>query len=172
MGKLLFHGTIYDFSVPDLNYCKDKKDFGKGFYLAEDLNHAKSIANKSFLISRYAEYKYIYSYRIDVSELRESNLNVHEFREANIAWLDYIMKNRMKINDDDDYDVVIGPTADAEAQCLVMKFYHEHGLNATNNQKASFIQKLKPCIYGRQYCFKTDKSLEYLNNHFVERRTI
>ena len=32
---ILYHGTTADFSVVDLKHCKDKKDFGKGFYLTD-----------------------------------------------------------------------------------------------------------------------------------------
>ena len=41
---ILYHGTTADFSVVDLKHCKDKKDFGKGFYTTTDINQAVNLA--------------------------------------------------------------------------------------------------------------------------------
>lgn len=41
---ILYHGTIAEFSVVDLKHCKDKKDFGKGFYTTTDAHQAITLA--------------------------------------------------------------------------------------------------------------------------------
>lgn len=171
MVKLLFHGTIYNFSVPDLSKCRDRKDFGRGFYLAEDINQSRAIANKAYIYGGSGVQKFIYSYSIDISKMRKLEFNIHEFREANVAWLDYIISNRMLLSQDD-YDIVIGPTADANTQIEVAKFYDKYGMTADIRIKQMFIQKIKPSVYGRQYCFKTQRAVDYLNDNFVERRCI
>lgn len=43
---ILYHGTIADFNIVNLRYAKDKKDFGKGFYLTSDINQACTWAKK------------------------------------------------------------------------------------------------------------------------------
>ena len=43
---ILYHGTTADFSVVDLKHCKDKKDFGKGFYTTTDINQAINLAQR------------------------------------------------------------------------------------------------------------------------------
>lgn len=43
---ILYHGTTADFSTVDLKHCKDKKDFGKGFYTTTDINQAQNLAKR------------------------------------------------------------------------------------------------------------------------------
>lgn len=170
MANLIYHGTVYNFDLPSLSKCKDRKDFGRGFYLAEDIWHARSVATKGYITKGYNGKKYIYSYKIDVREMREIGLNVHIFKSVNYAWLDYIIKNRNMLNVEN-YDVVVGPTADRTAQESVVQFYTQYGLSATNLEKDRLIKGLKAENYSKQYCFKTQKAIDYLNNHFCERRS-
>lgn len=170
MTNMIFHGTVYDFDIPALSKCKDKKDFGKGFYLAENIEHARSIAQKAYLTKSYIKNKFIYSYKIDIAEMRKLGLKVHVFNEPNYAWLDFVIKNR-KLLDVEEYDVIIGATADRSAQTDIEAFYKIHGLNATNVEKDRLLKNLQIKNYGRQYCFRTQRAIDYLNTHFVERRT-
>lgn len=55
MGNIIYHGTIYNFKEPSLFKCKDRKDFGKGFYLAIDISHARDIATKNYALHGYKE---------------------------------------------------------------------------------------------------------------------
>jgi hypothetical protein len=45
---MLYHGTNCDFSSVDLSKSKDKRDFGKGFYLTTLQNQAKNWAETLF----------------------------------------------------------------------------------------------------------------------------
>ncbi len=170
MAITVYHGTIYDFKSPLLEKCKDRKDFGKGFYLAHEIAHARDIAKKNYLVHN-ASHAYIVSYKIDIAELRELGLLVHEFREPNKAWLDFIIKNRNLLSTED-YDVVIGPTADSAAQAIITSFYENNGLNATKSQVDAVIKQLKTSVYGKQYCFRTLQAIDYLTEHYCERRQI
>lgn len=53
MGNIIYHGTIYNFKEPSLFKCKDRKDFGKGFYLAIEISHARDIATKNYALHGY-----------------------------------------------------------------------------------------------------------------------
>lgn len=170
MADLVYHGTIYDFDIPVLSKCKDRKDFGKGFYLAENIEHARSVAAKGYALSGYTGVKYIYSYKIDVAEMRRLDISVHQFDSANYAWLDFVIKNRNLLSADL-YDVIIGPTADKSAQEDITDFYKKYGFNATKEEKDRLLKNLNLTKYGKQYCFRTEQALEYLNAHFCERRS-
>ncbi len=168
--KLIYHGTIYRFDTPSLYKCKDRKDFGKGFYLAEDLEHAKSIARNNYAV-RHVGSKYIYSYKIDIEEMRKSGIKIHEFKSPSYEWIDYVIKSRSLVKTEE-FDVIIGPTADKSAQVIIEKFYNRWGLEAENIEKDRLLKELNATYYGKQYCFKTQRSINYLNMHFCERRVI
>lgn len=170
MAVLVFHGTVYNFDVPLLSRCKDYKDFGKGFYLADDLEHARSVARKGYLLNPYNSEKYVYSYRIDLSEMDKLGLKIHIFRGADYSWLEFVMRNRNML-DVENYDVIIGPTADKDAQKDIESFYRKYGWNASEQAKDMLLMKLKTDIYGKQYCFRTEDAINYLNKHFCERRS-
>lgn len=170
MANLIYHGTVYNFDLPLLSKCKDRKDFGKGFYLSEDLGHARSIATKGYSLRGFTGEKYIYSYKIDVAKMRKLGINIHQFNSANYAWLEFIIKNRNML-DVEEYDVIIGPTADKSAQKSVADFYKLYGMGASNKEKDKLLQDLNITKYSKQYCFRTQKALDYLNAHFIERRS-
>lgn len=170
MSRIIYHGTIACFTEPSLYFCKERKDFGRGFYLSDNINQSKGIADKQLMMHSANNSKFIYSYRIDINDMR-SKIDVHEFRDASIAWIDYVIKNRCKINNIDKYDVVIGPTADRNAYMIIDEFYERYGDNASDFLKNELIKNIDCHRYGIQYCFKTDKALKYLCKHFLERRS-
>ena len=43
-GMVLYHGSYCEISSPDLDKCAPYKDFGKGFYLTENIELAKEWA--------------------------------------------------------------------------------------------------------------------------------
>lgn len=46
-GTILYHGSYCEVRQPDLQKCKQYKDFGQGFYLTKDLEQAKNFAKLS-----------------------------------------------------------------------------------------------------------------------------
>ena len=47
----LYHGSDVEIENIDLSYSQINKDFGKGFYLSDDINQASVISNQSSVIS-------------------------------------------------------------------------------------------------------------------------
>ena len=99
----LYHGSHIEVKKPDIEYSKLTIDFGKGFYLTEDVDMAKKWAcNRSRSV--------LNSYNVDLSDLRVKTLS------PNKEWLDYVLHYRTGIVskpfDDTQFDIVIGPTAD------------------------------------------------------------
>lgn len=166
---ILYHGTIAEFSVVDLKHCKDKKDFGKGFYTTTDVHQAITLAKTmrqwEFIRGNAYARAYVYSFKIDKQMLKM--LRTHTFQSANISWVDYIIKNRYSTPHNSggavDFDVVIGKVADANTNRLINEFREAYGDKATNEQKEQLIRRLRPENLTDQYCFKSTRSLKLLN---------
>lgn len=156
---IIYHGTDSYFDVIDLNQCNWNTDFGHGFYLSENYNTAlKRVRNK---LDGNDGIGYVYSYSIpSITELRNIGFNVKLFRGADISWIDFIIKNRKDTSFIHPYDIIIGPTADANTITLINKFLRE--TNRNKMDKANLIDKLDVSKYGIQYCFCSQISLDYL----------
>lgn len=170
---ILYHGTTADFKVIDLKHCKDKKDFGKGFYTTTDINQAVTLAKRmqmqQFLNGNTYAKAYVYSVKIDTTKL--TGFNQHRFQTASIAWLDYIIENRYyNFDSKSDFDIVIGKVADAQTRRLINNFITDFGKNATNAQKQQLIKKLQPDNLIDQHCFKSDAVINFLNTLKIMRK--
>ena len=170
---ILYHGTTADFSTVNLKHCKDKKDFGKGFYTTTDINQAINLATRmqDTEINNGNVYAkaYVYMFKIDKEDLKK--FHTHNFQTASISWIDYILKNRYsEYRNQYDYDIVIGRVADVAAKRVMNLFVKRYGLKATKEQKQQLIFDLHPSNLTDQYCFKTDQSLEILNKIKIRRK--
>lgn len=175
----IYHGTISIFDKIRLVNSPGTKDFGCGFYTTNDVNHAKSIAvrlHRKSMVSGIESHMFIYSYNINKQDMREQ-LEVKEFLKGTADWLDLLAAFRagsIPIN----ADVIIGPTADNAATAILNQLCFpnfdsvSNKLNLTKEQKEDVINRLKPHIFGTQYCFKTKKSLRWLSKFFIEMREI
>lgn len=153
MGNIkLYHGTPKLFYEVDLTHCKDRKDFGKGFYLTSSYTQAKEWA----YITSDNNIAYINMYKVDTKLLNK--LNTHKFNEASREWVKYIINNRIKLKDKyKDYDVVIGKVADARANILIRTYIDKYGYEKCIQDisiQDSLIKALKPERLEDQCCFK------------------
>jgi hypothetical protein len=102
----LYHGTNCDFSTIDLSKSKDKRDFGKGFYLTTLQNQAKDWAET--LYDRYGgDGIFVYEYDFTVKD----DLNIKQFDGLSEEWLHFIRDNRVKDGTQHHFDVVKGAVA-------------------------------------------------------------
>lgn len=174
----LYHGTLADFNNIQLINSDGTKDFGFGFYTTDSLEHAKGRAENLYekRHSAFGIKKYVYSYNIAKTDLRKSLL-VKEFNKATVEWLDIISAFRLGLNPIE-ADVIIGPTADARAVQILNEYCFRHididtgKLLMENSTKKYIMNRLRLNEYGTQYCFKTNKAVLWLNQHFSERREI
>jgi hypothetical protein len=119
----IYHGTNCDFTDIDLSHCKDKRDFGKGFYTTILEEQARQWAE--FKCRQYnTDTAYLYEYEIN----DYSGLNVKRFDAYTLDWLEFIKENRMKGSIQHNFDIVIGPVADDKV-ARTLKLY----LKGTNN---------------------------------------
>lgn len=185
----LYHGTTHDITEIDLSMGKGYKDFGKGFYATAVKDHAISIArrNKRVLQSRderlrkrVSGYKgqiytaYCYNLELDDSCFHvPDSLNIKFFKEADVEWVKFILKNRDSEISTHNFDIVIGPTADENTVTIINAYKEE--LEATNyadHVLRSLIAELEPENLPKQYFFGTEKAIRCLRFKKIRREIV
>ena len=156
---ILYHGTSEKIVRPTFGLGNDKHDYGRGFYLTEDIELAKEWAvckpnNKNGWVHKY--------------ELNLDELKLLDFESKNIlSWLAELMKHR-DASDSKRYRV------------LAVKFIEKYGINTASydvikgwRANASFFYIAKEFVrdnvdidilekllslggLGIQYCIKTE----------------
>ena len=83
---ILYHGTSARNVVPTFGLGNDRHDYGRGFYLTEDINLAKEWA----VCKPNNTNGWVHKFELDLKELK-----ILDFQEKNIlSWLAELMKHR------------------------------------------------------------------------------
>jgi len=102
----LYHGSNCNFSVVDLSKAKERRDFGKGFYMTTLEYQAKDWAE--ILFARFGgDGIYVYEFEFEM----KSDLNTLQFSGVSEDWLNFIRDNRIKGGIQHNFDVVCGAVA-------------------------------------------------------------
>jgi len=183
MSKMvLYHGTLSQFDTVDVARGKGYKDFGKGFYLTADKNHAIKLVkrNRQIAIKRRELLQlpkinilmYLYKFELDMKLLIDPRFKVREFRDNEIMeWVEFVLENRANATKSHDYDIVIGATADDDTR-LSLQIYRIGGYGDVNSEiaKNALVAALKLDVYPRQIYFGTPTAADELE--FIERVAI
>lgn len=161
-----YHGTNIYFKNFDISKSGTYKDFGIGIYLSESEIFAKRTA-----LWKGGLEAYIYTYQVNLTNIRQS-FTVKEFRTASIEWLKYIILNRQN-GIRCDYDLVIGPTADAHAQEVVERFITTKKNPSANDYKRLQAELMPKTAVDRQLCstqicVKTQRLLDVFNSSRIK----
>jgi len=182
--KELYHGSIALFDRIDVNAGKGYKDFGKGFYATAVASHAERLAirNKGIAERRQAFFKaknkvtiepiVAYRYNLIFSENTEG-LSVKVFSSADTEWLRFIIMNRKCADSAHRYDIVIGPTADAETTTIINEYLDELESSGYAEEICQeVISRLKPENLPKQYFFRTEKAVQTLIFDTIQRQVV
>ncbi|AEF84079.1 conserved hypothetical protein [Treponema primitia ZAS-2] len=102
----LFHGSNQDFDTVDLSKSRDKRDFGRGFYMTTIREQAGSWAEN--MVIRYGGAGiFVYEFELSISD----NLKIKHFDGLTEEWLELVKTNRIKGGLQHQYDIVQGPVA-------------------------------------------------------------
>ena len=155
-NKILFHGAKEQIFEITHNGSRKNCDFGKGFYLGETYDQALSFVNENRNSS-------VYSF-----ELLPNSLKIVEF-SCDLEWMLAIcyFRGNLKeyknsplikkiINKVKKADIIIAPIADNNMFYIMSSFVK----GEINCDVA--IHSLSTSKLGKQYVFKTEKSLEFL----------
>ena len=170
MGKLiLFHGTPDEIVVPEYGKGQEKRDYGKGFYLTENIELAKEWA-----VCRPDEINgWVHKYELDTEGLKIMDLQ----QKGALTWLAELMKHKAADDsrryrmlagkfiekygtDTDEYDVIRGWRANASYFYIAKEFVRD------NIDMEILEEVLSLGSLGIQYCIKTE--LAYSRLHEVE----
>ncbi|MDR2491039.1 MAG: DUF3990 domain-containing protein [Spirochaetaceae bacterium] len=146
----VFHGSNSDFDTVSLDFAKDRRDFGRGFYTTTIKEQAESWAES--ICKRYTtNTAYLYEF-----EFSFTGLTVKTFDEISKEWLEFIIANRIKGGTRHDYDVVMGPVAnDRTINTLNLYFDGEYTLEEAM-KRLSYMQA------NNQIVIHTEKALDNL----------
>lgn len=183
--KKLYHGSLSVFDEIDLSAGKGYKDFGKGFYATSVVNHAERLAvrNKKIMIRRQEILKaknaavrlepvVAYRYNLLYDEKIEQ-LAVREFLTADAEWLRFIVANRKSPASVHNYDIVIGPTADAQTTMIINEHIEELEESGFREDVCNkVIAELMPENLPKQYFFGTVSALQTLKFDKIKRQVI
>ena len=111
----------------DLSKCRPFKDFGKGFYLSGNLDHARRMAARTARI--YGGKPHVSLFEFD--DAATPDLSVLSFPGPTREWAQFVLNNRSRSlvaaadpssNHDSKYDLVVGPIADDDIALLFRQF--------------------------------------------------
>lgn len=160
MGKIiLYHGSPNKVVVPQYGFGESKHDYGKGFYLTENIELAKEWA-----VCRPDEKNgWVHKYELDTDDLK-----VLDFQEYNVlSWLAELMKHRDASDsrrykvlskkfiaqygiDTSEYDVIRGWRANASYFYIAKEFVRD-------NIDIEILEELLSLGgLGIQYCIKSE----------------
>ena len=161
----LYHGTPDKIVTPTYGKGDDKHDYGRGFYLTEDIELAKEWA----VCRPNEENGWVHKY-----ELETEGLSVLDFQEKDVlSWLAELMKHRDAADskryrvlsqkfidkygiDTSAYDVIKGWRANASYFYIAKEFVRD-------NIDIDILEELLSLgSLGIQYCIKTEKAYSHL----------
>lgn len=163
---ILYHGTPNKVVTPVFGGGDDKHDYGRGFYLTENINLAKEWA----VCRPNEENGWVHKY-----ELITDGLKILDFQEYNVlSWLAELMKHRDAADskryrmlaakfiekygiDTEAYDVIKGWRANASYFYIAREFVRD-------NIDMDILEELLSLGgLGIQYCIKTEKAYSQLH---------
>lgn len=163
---LLYHGSPNESVVPTYGLGKERHDYGKGFYLTEDLDLAKEWA-----VCRPEESKgYVHSFELDLTGLKSLDFT----KVGILSWLAELMKHRPagqskryrlladKFIDrygveTEPYDILKGWRANASYFYIAKEFVRD-------NADIDILEELLSLgNLGTQYCLKSAKSFDHIS---------
>lgn len=156
----LYHGSTVDIINIDLSKSKPNKDFGKGFYLSDNIQQAYEMAAYKAMQLDMEPVVNIYVFDESILTDNSKDLHIKCFKEYNEEWAKFIFANRNNVNSDipvHDYDIVYGPIANDRVG-LQIRNYMEHNIDLQ-----TFLERLK---YMKgitfQYFFGTERAIKLL----------
>jgi len=148
---ILYHGTNVVFDKADLIHSKDRRDFGKGFYMTTRYEQAKEWAYNMYI--RYGGVGvYVMKYKLYL----HPDLNIKVFRGLTHEWLNMIKDNRILGGVQHGYDIVIGPLA-GDNTMRTVAFY----VAGIYTDKVT-LEKLKTCKADDQVSIHSVKGMSCL----------
>ena len=160
---ILYHGSNVKVTEIDLTKCRPFKDFGQGFYLTDIREQANQMARRVGKL--YGGKPCVSAFSFDYKALIQDEIKSLTFGVPCKDWALFVLNNRNRsfkvisdtlCNQDNKYDIVIGPVANDDITYLFRVF--ASGLIDIE----ALVRGLEYKTLTTQYSFHTEKSLKYL----------
>lgn len=164
-GLTFYHGSAAESVTPTFGLGDDRHDYGKGFYLTDDLSLAKEWA----VCRPDAQNGWVHAFKVV-----DSGLSVLDFQELGVlAWMAELMKHREAGKsrrfsmlsqkfiakygvDSSGYDIIRGWRANASYFYIVTEFVHDE-IDVDILEELLMLGGL-----GIQYCIKSSRAFAAL----------
>lgn len=155
----LYHGSNIVVAHPEITKGKPFKDFGRGFYLSDELVQAVEMAERVVSRADSGQTPVVSSYEFDESALTDGTLKVKCFETYTEEWAEFVLHNRDRKMQQPihDYDIVYGPIAD-DGVVRQMRRYELGDITLKELMK----ELQYPPKITFQYYFGSEKALEKL----------
>ena len=158
----LLHGSNVEIVTPNLKKCQSRNDFGRGFYLTPQWQRAYLMAKRR--ASRDGGGPVVTPFQYIPAKAQEHGLNVKEFKGFSAEWSKFIIQNRSDETFTHDYDIVIGPVADAFVDKEIERHKQKDGARYLDTEALlDFAEHVSQ--FGSKYvqfCFCTKRALKVL----------
>lgn len=151
----LYHGSIEIIKHPRILEQQRLLDFGKGFYTTSNKEQAERWASIKQKRAAESNKAIVTVYEFDDDLLQTDRLKIKSFTQANVEWLDFVVRNR-SLEVVIKYDLVIGPVAN-DTLYITLSLYEAGFLT-----KKETIVRLKVHPRFDQLAFITAKAIEQL----------
>ena len=160
---ILYHGSNVKVTKIDLTKCRPYKDFGQGFYLTDIREQANQMARR--VVRMYGGKPWVSAFSFDYTDLTQDEIKMLTFDLPCKDWALFVLNNRNRsfklisdalCNQDNKYDIVIGPVANDDITYLFRVF--ASGLIDIE----ALVRGLEYKTLTTQYSFHTERSLKYL----------
>ncbi|MBR6153589.1 MAG: DUF3990 domain-containing protein [Treponema sp.] len=156
---IVYHGSYFQIEKPKILIQEKGRDFGFGFYTTTIKQQAERWAIRTArLLSRNSgkdENAIVNVYEFD--ETFEKELNIKSFPNADLEWLELVIKCRSDLNFKHGYDIVSGKIANDNVGETVQ--YVLAGIM----RKEDAVERLKFEKINDQICFCTEKALNAIS---------
>jgi hypothetical protein len=152
----VFHGSYTAIDTVNLDYCRDNKDFGRGFYVTKFRKQSEEWAK---IIGKIHKTKGVVTeFTVNERAFTDKKMEVLRFSEYNDDWLDFIILNRDTSTNEPqhDFDIVEGPVADDKITRTIDDYL------AGAISRTDFLQMLMHHTETHQICFCTTSALLFL----------
>lgn len=151
----LYHGSNVMIDEVDFAKCHPFKDFGCGFYLTDNLKHARNMAFRRCM--RTGGKECVTEFEFNLTSASQ-DLKVKVFDRPSEEWAEFVMKNRNEAESHPvhDYDIVIGPIAD-DSVVMSFRLFQEGYISISE-----LVKRLEYRELSTQYFFHNAKARTYL----------
>lgn len=152
----LYHGSNVTIDQVDFTKCHPFKDFGCGFYLTDNMEHARNMAFRRCMRAGGEECVSVFEFDY---EKAARNLKIKVFDKPSEEWANFVMMNRREDNahPTHDYDIVIGPIAD-DSVVMSFRLFQDGYISISE-----LVKRLEYKELSTQYFFHNVTATSYLN---------